>query len=178
MVLIYCVNIGNLLTCGIGSGGLPTLKHPNPYRLQWLNDCGDIRVTKQVLVSFSIGKYKDEVLCDVVPMRVGHILLACPWKFDRKVIPDGYKKRYTLVLNNCTIVLTPLQPTEAYADQIRIVRKCKLREEQLSIQEKKRKENKKENKQEKEKNKKENKKEKNKKVSPFVKKRKTYLSQF
>ena len=54
---------------------LPTLKHPNPYRLQWLNDCGDIRVTKQVLVSFSIGKYKDEVLCDVVTMHAKHILL-------------------------------------------------------------------------------------------------------
>ena len=34
--------------------GLSTLKHPNPYRLQWLNDCGDIRVTKQVLVSFPL----------------------------------------------------------------------------------------------------------------------------
>ncbi|RDY10094.1 hypothetical protein CR513_05439, partial [Mucuna pruriens] len=36
---------------------------------KWLNDCGDIRVTKQVLVSFSIGKYKDEVLCDVAPIH-------------------------------------------------------------------------------------------------------------
>jgi hypothetical protein len=27
-----------------------------------------------VLISFSIGKYKDEVLCDVVPMQAGHIL--------------------------------------------------------------------------------------------------------
>ncbi|KAL5540700.1 hypothetical protein UlMin_045815 [Ulmus minor] len=44
---------------------LPTLKHPNPYKLQWLNDCGEIKVYKQVLVSFSIEKYNDEVLCDV-----------------------------------------------------------------------------------------------------------------
>lgn len=50
---------------------LPTLKHPQPYRLQWLNDCAEVKVTKQVLVSFSIGKYEDEVLCDVAPcMRV------------------------------------------------------------------------------------------------------------
>lgn len=27
------------------------------------------RVTKQVLVLFSIEKYKDEVLCDVAPIR-------------------------------------------------------------------------------------------------------------
>ena len=42
-------------------------------------------VNRQVLVSFSIGRYKDEVLCDVVPMHVGHILLGKPWQFDRKV---------------------------------------------------------------------------------------------
>ncbi|XP_048228263.1 uncharacterized protein LOC125369536, partial [Ricinus communis] len=45
------------------------LAHPRPYKLQWVNDYGDIKVTKQVLVSFSIGCYKDEVLCDVVPMH-------------------------------------------------------------------------------------------------------------
>ena len=47
---------------------LPTLKHPKQYKLQWLNDSGKVKVQKQVLVSFSIGKYHDEVLCDVVPI--------------------------------------------------------------------------------------------------------------
>ena len=64
---------------------LPTLKHSRPYKLQWLNDCGEVKVNRQALVSFSIGRYKDEVLCDVVPMHVGHILLGKPWQFDRKV---------------------------------------------------------------------------------------------
>ena len=36
---------------------LPTIRHPRPYKLQWLNECGEIKVDKQVLVSFSIGKY-------------------------------------------------------------------------------------------------------------------------
>uniref|UniRef100_A0A2N9IRC6 Reverse transcriptase domain-containing protein n=1 Tax=Fagus sylvatica TaxID=28930 RepID=A0A2N9IRC6_FAGSY len=43
---------------------------------KWLNDCGEVRVDRQVLVTFSIGKYLDEVLCDVVPMHAGHILLG------------------------------------------------------------------------------------------------------
>lgn len=34
---------------------------------------------KQVLVSFSIRKYCDEVLYDVVPMHVGPLLLGRPW---------------------------------------------------------------------------------------------------
>jgi hypothetical protein len=35
-------------------------------------------MTKQVVVPFSIGKYIDEVLCDVVPMQASHILLGRP----------------------------------------------------------------------------------------------------
>ena len=48
--------------------GLNTIKHVRPYQLQWLNACGVVRVNRQVMISFSVGKYKDEVLCDVVPM--------------------------------------------------------------------------------------------------------------
>jgi len=35
-------------------------------------------VDKQVLINFSIGNYKDEVLCDLVPMEATHILLGRP----------------------------------------------------------------------------------------------------
>jgi len=57
---------------------LSCIKHPMPYRLQWLNDCGEVRVTKQVLIVFGIGKYSDEILCDVVPMHASHLLLGRP----------------------------------------------------------------------------------------------------
>ena len=41
---------------------LPTQTHPHPYKLQWLNKGSEVKVTKQCLVSFSIGqKYQDEV---------------------------------------------------------------------------------------------------------------------
>ena len=56
--------------------GLPTISHTQPYKLQWLSEEGEIIVNKQVLISFSIGKYKDEVLCDVVPKETTHILLG------------------------------------------------------------------------------------------------------
>jgi hypothetical protein len=57
---------------------LNIVKHDRLYKLQWLNECDEIMVTKQVLISFSIGKYKDEVLCDVVPMHANHLLLERP----------------------------------------------------------------------------------------------------
>ncbi|XP_040955920.1 uncharacterized protein [Gossypium hirsutum] len=88
-----CTNVASTLM--VEKLNLPTTKHPNPYKLQWLNDGGELNVTKQVLVSFSIGKYFDEVLCDVVPMHAGHLLLGCPWQFDRRVMHDGYSNRYS-----------------------------------------------------------------------------------
>ena len=57
---------------------LSCIKHHRPYKLQWLNECGEVRVTKQVLIAFSIGKYYDEILCDVVPMHASHLLLGRP----------------------------------------------------------------------------------------------------
>jgi hypothetical protein len=52
---------------------LKTKPHSHPYKLQ-------CQVTKKCLVQLSIGKnYKDEVLCDVVPIDACHILLGRPW---------------------------------------------------------------------------------------------------
>jgi hypothetical protein len=57
---------------------LNCIKHPGPYKLQWLNECSEVKVTKQVLFVFAIGKYSDEVMCDVVPIHASHLLLGCP----------------------------------------------------------------------------------------------------
>ena len=31
---------------------LSTVKHHKPYRLAWLNECGEVKVTKKVLILF------------------------------------------------------------------------------------------------------------------------------
>lgn len=42
---------------------IPISSHPNPYKLQWLNQGSDVKVAKHALLSFSIGKsYQDQVL--------------------------------------------------------------------------------------------------------------------
>ena len=51
--------------CPFGNKFLIIQKKKN---LQWLNDSGEVRVNKHVLVGFSIGKYEDEVLCDVLDL--------------------------------------------------------------------------------------------------------------
>ena len=78
-----CTNVAS--TTLVEKLGLPTFEHPKPYKLQWLNDSGEVKVDKQVLVSFSIGKYKYEVMCDVVPMQAGHIMLGRPGNIIRRL---------------------------------------------------------------------------------------------
>ena len=80
-----------------------------------------------MLISFSIGKYKDEVLCDVVPMHAGHILLGRLWQFDRKVTHDRFKNRYSFVKDTKTITLVPLTPRQVYEDQMKLKKENDLK---------------------------------------------------
>ena len=65
---------------------------------------------EQVLVSFLIGKYHDEVLCDVVPMYASHILLGMPWQFDRRGNYDSFKNRFSFMKDKKLVTLVPLTP--------------------------------------------------------------------
>ena len=89
---------------------LETKPHPRPYKLQWLSEEGELRVDKQVEIQFSIGKYKDKILCDVIPMEASHVLLGKPWQFDRKAHHDGHKNKYIFYHDNRKVTLVPLSP--------------------------------------------------------------------
>ena len=54
--------------------GLKLLQDPHPYHVQWLSDRGELKITHMVKVQFKIGEYVDTVECDVVPMKVFHLL--------------------------------------------------------------------------------------------------------
>ncbi|XP_021763816.1 uncharacterized protein LOC110728481 [Chenopodium quinoa] len=72
----------------------PTTEHPQPYKLHWLRNTSE--VTKQALISFSIGKFNDQVICDVCPMDACYLLLGRPWQFDRFVKYDGRTNMYVV----------------------------------------------------------------------------------
>jgi hypothetical protein len=76
------------------------------------------KVTKQCLVEVNIGGYRDEILCDVIPMDVCHILLGRPWKFNRNVIHDGSKNTYTLEKNGRTHMLLPIEEKKVKEEAI------------------------------------------------------------
>ncbi|XP_010527366.1 PREDICTED: uncharacterized protein LOC104804721 [Tarenaya hassleriana] len=109
--------------------GLTPEKHLHPYKLQWLNNQGEIKVSERVKIPFSIGRYHDEVVCDVVPMQAGHMLLGRPWQFDREVMHDGRANQYTLIHNKKKIVLAPLTPSQVHEMQLRLAKETEVKKE-------------------------------------------------
>ena len=103
-----------------------------PYKLQWLSEVGEIIVNKQVLINFSIGKYKDKVLCDVVPMEATHVLLGRPWQFDRKVFHDGFTNKISFDFHGHKVILKSLSPREVHEDQILMKKKRESETEKSS----------------------------------------------
>jgi hypothetical protein len=91
---------------------LETIVHPSPYKVLWLQNGHQVNVTKQSLVEFKIGGYKDEIMCDVIAMDVCHLLLGRPWKYDRNVIHDGRRNTYTLEKNGRTHMLLSIKDKE------------------------------------------------------------------
>ncbi|KAF8077406.1 hypothetical protein N665_1039s0001 [Sinapis alba] len=100
--------------------GLQTGKHPKPYMLQWLNEDGELKVTEQVMVPITIGRYQDEIVWDVLPMDSSHLLLGRPWQYDKKAIHDGFTNRHSFTHREKNIVLAPLSPQEVHQDQVQL----------------------------------------------------------
>jgi hypothetical protein len=92
---------------------LETIAHPSPYKVSWLQKGHQVIVTKQCLVEFKIGGYRDEILCDVIPMDICHLFLGRPWQYDINVIHDGRKNNYTLEKNGRTHMLLPIEDKKA-----------------------------------------------------------------
>ena len=70
--------------------------HPNPYAIGWIKEVGSVRVHERYKVSFSIGKYNDEVYCDVVDMDACHILFGSPWQYNVDAKHLGRSNLYQL----------------------------------------------------------------------------------
>jgi len=110
-----CTNVAS--TRVVEKLALPTISHTKPYKLQWLSAEGEIMVNKHVLINFAIGKYKDEILCDVVPMEATHVRLGRPWQYDRHVLHDGLSNTISFSFQGRKVTLKPLSPQEVHEDQ-------------------------------------------------------------
>ena len=98
--------------------------------MQWLNDCGTLRVSNIVTVQFSIGKYRDQVECDVVPMQACQLLLGRSWLYDHDVQISGHTNRLSFQYEGERISLLPLTPEEILMDDLK--KKERVSEKHLS----------------------------------------------
>jgi hypothetical protein len=94
-------------------------RYPSPYKMQWLSDCGAMRVSNMVTVQFSIGKYHDQVDCDVVPMQACQLLLGRPWLYDRDAQICGCSNKVIFMYKGECISLLPLTPEEIMNDDLK-----------------------------------------------------------
>ncbi|XP_013639562.1 PREDICTED: uncharacterized protein LOC106344799 [Brassica oleracea var. oleracea] len=99
---------------------LEVYKHPKPYLLQWFNEEGGLKISKQVKVLLSVGRYQDEITCDVAPLEASHILLGRPWLFDKRAVHDGFTNRHTFTHKEKQITLVPLSPQEVHQDHMHL----------------------------------------------------------
>jgi hypothetical protein len=107
---VYSGSIDNLLsTYMVEKMELEIVAHRSPYKVSWLQKGHQTTVTKQCLVEFKIGGYRDEILCVVIPMDVCPLLLGRPWKYDMNFSHDGRKNTYTLGKNGRTHMLFPIE---------------------------------------------------------------------
>ena len=84
------------------------------------------------MIAFSIGRYHEEVLCDVVPMQASHILLGRLWEYDRRAKHDGFTNKYSFKMNGMTINLLPMSPREVHEDQ-KILSECESVHEKENV---------------------------------------------
>eukprot|EP00253_Pinus_taeda_P023790 PITA_23790 len=96
--------------------GLKRLKHPNPYRVSWLQKGHQLLVDEQSEVEFQIGPYKEKIICDIMPMDVCHILLGRPWQYDRKVTHDGVLNYYKFEKDGVRHTLVPIREEKEAAE--------------------------------------------------------------
>ncbi|KAF3616271.1 hypothetical protein FXO38_34638 [Capsicum annuum] len=93
------------------------------------------RVTKQVVVNFGIDKYRDEVLCDVLPLQSCHMLFGRPCLVDKDIRYQVESDKYLYLEDESTLVpLTPYQESE----DCKIMRELReeLKREELEKEEK------------------------------------------
>ncbi|RDX90466.1 hypothetical protein CR513_27660, partial [Mucuna pruriens] len=85
-----CHVVGQLCSIILDRGN--SVKIASSRLLQWLKCEGELVITKQISLAFTLGKYEDEVLSDIVPKEETHILLGRPWQYDHKMTYNGVSK--------------------------------------------------------------------------------------
>jgi hypothetical protein len=78
---------------------LPTTSQPQPYTIGWLHQRSDFHVNQQCRLSYIIKSFKDEVLCDVVTLKVCDVILGQPYLWKLHVVYESRPCSVIITLN-------------------------------------------------------------------------------
>jgi len=81
----------------------------------WLQKGHQLLVNEQCEVELQLGKYKENIACDVMPMDVCHILLGIRWQYDRGDIHDGKRNTYKFGKDSINHTLLPMKEEDVSA---------------------------------------------------------------
>jgi hypothetical protein len=105
---------------------LSTWRILEPRHVEWVNNCGMLKITHKVHVPFTVNDYVDEVECDVFPLEVCGVLLGRPWQYDRNAIHAGRANTYSFMHDGKLWTLKPMRDDQIKSDVVLVVRKEKL----------------------------------------------------
>ncbi|XP_078433680.1 uncharacterized protein LOC144704972 [Wolffia australiana] len=86
--------------------GLPLLPHPTPYNVSWIN-ASTIPVKMKCYVPLKMSMYDEKVLCDVLPMKIGSIILGRPWLYDHDVQLSGRANMCSFIYGGRRLIWYP-----------------------------------------------------------------------
>jgi hypothetical protein len=92
---------------------LPTMPHPQPYTIGWLYQVSDLRVSQQCRLLYNINPFKDEVLCDVSPLKVCNVILGQPYLWKCHVVYESRPCSVIITLNRKLYRIPEVVPPSA-----------------------------------------------------------------
>jgi hypothetical protein len=78
---------------------LLTMPHPQPYTIRWLHQGSDLCISQQCRLLYDIKPFKDEVLCDVSPLKVCNVVLGQPYLWKCHVVYESRLHSVIITLN-------------------------------------------------------------------------------
>jgi len=90
--------------------GLKVEPHPSPYKIAWVNNT-NLPVQEICLVTYYLGGFIDYVMCDVLHLKVCHILLGRSWLYNKKAQYCGFKNTYSFQQGRTKITMIPCKDT-------------------------------------------------------------------
>ena len=86
--------------------GLSAFSHPAPYDVSWI-DATALPVRHQCQVPLRVSTYDEHILCDVLPMKVGGVILGRPWLYDYDVQTMGRANTCSFMYRDRRLVWYP-----------------------------------------------------------------------